>query len=97
MALVLDATPAKTVNETHNKVKVVSSTKRTPEAIAEVFWLAFNALSEEEREAVLERLQGSLENGDISPQPASSLRDLVDLVAWGGDALLDSERYYDDL
>jgi len=96
MALVLDATPAKTVKETHNKAKVVSSTQRTPEAIAEVFWLAFNALSEEEQEAVLERLQASCQL-DLSPQPADSLRKLVGLIAVGGDALLDSERYYDDL
>jgi len=97
MALVLDATPATTIKEVHTTGKAAPLAKRTPEATAEVFWLAFNALSAEEQEAVLERLQGTLENSDISPQPASSLRDLVDLVAWGGDALLDSERYYDDL
>ena len=71
--------------------------EQTPEAIAEVFWLAFNALSKPEQKAVLIRLQAATDDLDLAPQPASSLSELVGWVAWGGDALLDSERYYDDL
>jgi hypothetical protein len=71
--------------------------EQTPEAIAKVFWLAFNALSKSEQKAVLTRLQVTTDDVELSPQPASSLSELVGWVAWGGDALLDSERYYDDL
>ncbi len=77
--------------------KTTPPTERTPEALAEVFWLAFNALSEAEKQAILKRLQTTMDDVDLAPQPASSLSELVGWVAWGGDALLDSERYYEDL
>ncbi len=79
------------------KTPTAPFTARAPEAIAEVFWLAFSALSKPEQNAVLTRLQTATDDVDLAPQPASSLSELVGLVAWGGDALLDSERYYDDL
>ncbi len=96
MALVLDATSATTIKEIHNAGKAAPLAKRTPEATAEVFWLAFNALSAEEQDAVLARLQASCLLA-LSPQPADSLHKLLGLIAVGGDAGLDSEQYYDDL
>ncbi len=82
---------------TMEPTKTAMPTERTPEAMAEVFWLAFNGLSALEKQAVLIRLQTATDDVDFAPQPARSLSELVGWVAWGGDALLDSERYYDDL
>jgi hypothetical protein len=66
------------------------------EAIAEVFWLAFTRLSEAEQKAVLQRLSTPSRR-----QPRRALRTahiahrLMGLVSWGGDALEDSELFYD--
>jgi hypothetical protein len=71
---------------------------RTPGAVAEVFWLALNALSEPERQAVLKRLQDvPVTQSTIVVRPVHILESLRGLVAWGGDALEDSERLYDNL
>jgi len=67
------------------------------EAVAQIFVMAFRALPKPTQQAVFTRLQNITGENDLSPQPASSLRDFVGLVSWGGDARLDSERYYDDL
>jgi hypothetical protein len=69
---------------------------RTPEAVAEIFWLAFQTLNERERRAVLRKLRRAMPSPLVA-QPANSLRQMAGLVSWGGDALADSERYYDDL
>jgi hypothetical protein len=69
---------------------------RTPDAVAEVFALAFNALTNVEQQAVLKRRREvAAPNTKLVVQPATTLRDLCGLVAWGGDALEDSERLYD--
>jgi hypothetical protein len=71
-------------------------TPRSPEAVAEVFWLAFKALNKPEQDAVLHRLLSvSAASARVSLQPASTLLALRGLVAWGGDALKDSEALYD--
>jgi hypothetical protein len=70
-------------------------TTRTPDAIAEVFGLAFNALTNAEQQAVLKRLHEiTAPSAKLVVQPATTLRDLCGLVAWGGDALEDSEQLY---
>ena len=69
---------------------------RTPQAIAEVFWLAFSALDKPEQDAVLKRLlSASTPTVKLSPQPAGTLLALRGLVQWGGDAVADSEALYD--
>jgi hypothetical protein len=69
---------------------------RTPEAVAEIFWLAFQALNEQEQQAVLARLRPARSSSlQLVAQSASTLLALRGLVAWGGDALEDSERLYD--
>ena len=71
----------------------IADTTRTPDAVAEVFWLAFTALTNTEQQAVLKRLhEGADPSAKLVVQPATTLRDLCGLVAWGGDALEDSER-----
>lgn len=70
---------------------------RTPEAVAEIFWLAFQALNQREQRAVLHRLQQAKTLSEEILKPVHVLHELAGLVAWGGDALEDSERYYDDL
>jgi hypothetical protein len=70
----------------------------TPEAVAEVFWLAFRSLPEVEQRAVLERLlQKPVPRlkTKLAPQPADHLLQLSGIVALGGDAVEDSERLYD--
>jgi hypothetical protein len=77
-------------------MRSITGITRTPDAVAEVFALAFNALTNVEQQAVLKRLHKvTAPNTKLVVQPATTLRDLCGLVAWGGDALEDSERLYE--
>ncbi len=69
---------------------------QAPDAMAEIFWLAFTQLSEREKQAVLHKFKvavGTLPTQTV--KTAHIAHTLVGLVAWGGDALEDSERLYD--
>ncbi len=86
---------------TQTMIKASPAIEQTPQAIAEVFWLAFNALGEPEKQAVLRRFQAVSEQefnpnkSAIEVKPVHLSSQLIGLVSWGGDALEDSEKLYD--
>jgi hypothetical protein len=67
------------------------------DAMAEIFVMAFRTLPRRVQVTILKRLQEPPSGIQLAPQPPGTLRSLAGLVAWGGDAVEDSERYYDDL
>ncbi len=81
---------------TMEPTKTALPTERTPEAMAEVFWLAFNGLSEPEKQAIMQRLLAVKEKkSNVVVKPVHLSDKLIGLVSLGGDAVEDSERYYD--
>lgn len=75
-------------------MQMTSLMQQEPNAMAEIFWLAFKQLSEREQQAVLHKFKVSTDAWRVRTiKTARIAHALSGLVAWGGDALEDSERF----